>query len=67
MTKSITLPTTKLETYSVTMQKGTKIWNVNTEANSKFNAMLQMTMKYGCGAMAIDAKVNDKCEWSTDV
>ena len=49
------------------MQAGTEVWLVNTQASSKFAAMMQMNMKYKCGAIAVDAKVNDKCKWSTDV
>lgn len=43
-------------TWQVTMEKNGKRWISNTMACSKFQAMLQMTRKYGCGAKAIDAK-----------
>jgi hypothetical protein len=42
-------------TWCVTMEKNGKRWMSNTMARCKFQAMLQMTTKYGCGAKAIDA------------
>lgn len=56
----------ELKIYCVKMQKGYKTWLVNTQANSEFNAMYQMSKKYA-GAKAVEAKVVQDCEWSVDV
>lgn len=55
------------QTYAVKMQKGSKTWTSYTQANSKFDAMLQMNKKYGCGAVALSAELSKECKWSTDV
>ena len=44
-----------MQTWRVTMEKSGKQWESFTQAKFKFQAMLQMTTKYGCGAKAIDA------------
>lgn len=46
--------------YAVQMQKGNKTWTSHTQANSKFDAMLQMNKKHGCGAIALSAKISNK-------
>lgn len=56
-----------MQTYCVTMRKNNKEWQCYTQANSKFDAMLQMNKKYGCGATAVDAVVVENHEWRVDV
>jgi len=57
----------KQETWKVTMRKNNKEWDCYTQANSKFDALMQMNKKHGCGAMAFDAVVVKNHEWKVDV
>ncbi|WAX23107.1 hypothetical protein pA_gene0066 [Vibrio phage 13VT501A] len=52
-----------MKTYAVQMQKGNKTWTSYTQANSKFDAMLQMNKKHGCGAIALSAKPATDCKF----
>ena len=56
-----------MQTYRVTMRKNNKEWRCYTQANSKFDVMLQMNKKYGCGAMAVDAVLAMNHIWKVDV
>lgn len=57
----------KQETWCVTMRRNKKEWQCYTQANSKFDALLQMNKKHGCGAMAVDAVVIKDHEWRVEV
>ena len=46
----------EVKKYEVTMKQGKRAWKCFTSANSAFNAMYQMSIKY-MSAQAIGAKV----------